>query len=125
MRAIYRTCRVAALSFALASHARAQTSGLQHLLDAELARFPGRAGIWVKHLTTGDSAAVRADEAFNSASVIKIPILALAFEMADRGKLSLTDRVTVAMHERVACAPSPKERHQPVFGTEAPPLNPS
>ena len=100
MRAIHRTCRAAAVSFALASHASAQTSGLQHLLDAELARFPGRAGIWVKHLTTGDSAVVRADEAFNSASVIKIPILALAFEMADRGTLSLADRVTITAADR-------------------------
>jgi beta-lactamase class A len=100
MRAIHHTCRVAALSFALASQAKAQTSGLQRLLDAELARFPGRAGIWVKHLTTGDSAGVRADEAFNSASVIKIPILALAFEMADRGTLSLTDRVTITAADR-------------------------
>jgi beta-lactamase class A len=102
MRVICRTCRIAAVALALASHARAQpsTSGLQRLLDAELARFPGRAGIWVKHLTTGDSAGVRADEAFNSASVIKIPILALAFEMADRGTLSLADRVTITAADR-------------------------
>jgi beta-lactamase class A len=79
----------------IAGAAAAQTSGLQRLLDAELARFPGRAGIWVKHLTTGDSAAVRPDEAFNSASVIKLPVLALAFQMADAGKLSLAERITI------------------------------
>ena len=45
-------------------------SGLQRLLDAELSRFPGRAGVWVKHLTTGEEAGVLADETFNSASVI-------------------------------------------------------
>jgi beta-lactamase class A len=100
MRAIYRAYRFAAVWLALASRVGAQTSGLQHLLDAELARFPGRAGIWVKHLTTGDSAGVRADEAFNSASVIKIPILALAFEMADHGRLSLADRVTITAADR-------------------------
>src|SRR5262245_38080212 len=101
MRAVrLSTCRVAAVSLALASQVRAQTSGLQHLLDAELARFPGRAGIWVKHLTTGDSAGVRTDEAFNSASVIKIPILALAFDMADHGTLSLADRVTITAADR-------------------------
>ena len=55
------------------------TSGLQRLLDAELARFPGKAGVWVKHLTTGEEAGVRADEMFNSASVIKIPVMVLAF----------------------------------------------
>jgi beta-lactamase class A len=85
MRILETAVRGVALFVALAPAAGAQTSGLQRLLDAELARFPGRAGIWVKHLTTGDSAGVRADEAFNSASVIKIPVLALAFQMADNG----------------------------------------
>lgn len=69
--------------------------GLQRLLSAELARFPGKAGVWVKHLTTGEEAGVRADETFNSASVIKIPVLVLAMQMADRGTLSLTDRITI------------------------------
>jgi beta-lactamase class A len=70
-------------------------SGLQRLLDAELARFPGKAGVWVKHLGTGEEASVRGDEAFNSASVIKIPVMTLAFQMADKGALSLADRVTI------------------------------
>lgn len=70
-------------------------SGLQRLLDAELARFPGKAGVWVKHLTTGEEAAVHADDAFNSASVIKLGVMTLAFEMADKGQLSLSDRVTI------------------------------
>jgi beta-lactamase class A len=79
-------------------HAGAQqpaATGLQRLLDGELARFPGRAGIWVKHLATGEEAGVRADESFNSASVIKLAVLALAFQMADRHELSLGDRITI------------------------------
>lgn len=72
-----------------------RASGLQRLLEAELARFPGRAGLWVKHLTTGEEAAVAADETFNSASVIKLPILVLAYELADTGALSLDERVTI------------------------------
>ena len=70
-------------------------SGLQRLLDAELSRFPGRAGVWVKHLTTGEEAAVRGDETINSASVIKIPVMVLAFQMAEKGTLSLAERVTI------------------------------
>ena len=70
-------------------------SGLQRLLDAELARFPAKAGVWVKHLTTGEEAAVRGDSAFNSASVIKIPVMVLAFQMADKGQLSLSERITI------------------------------
>jgi beta-lactamase class A len=70
-------------------------AGLQHLLEAELARFPGKAGVWVKHLTLGEEAAVHADDTFNSASVIKLPVLVLAFQMAERGELSLADRITI------------------------------
>ena len=73
--------------------------GLQRLLDAELARFPGRAGIWVKHLTSGEEAGVSADETFNSASVIKIPVMVLAHQLADKGQLSLDERVTVTTQD--------------------------
>ena len=70
-------------------------SGLQRLLDSELARFPAKAGVWVKNLKTGEEAAVHADDAFNSASVIKIPVMVLAFQMADKGELTLSQRVTI------------------------------
>jgi beta-lactamase class A len=82
-----------------ASHGAAlrqpRAEGLQRLLDAELARFPGRAGLWVKHLTSGEEAGVRADETFNSASVIKLPVLVMAYQLADRGALSLDERLTL------------------------------
>lgn len=71
-------------------------AGLQRLLDAELARFPARAGVWVKHLTLGDEAGVRADDTFNSASVIKIPVAVRAFRMAEAGELSLAQRITIS-----------------------------
>jgi beta-lactamase class A len=67
--------------------------GLQRLLDAELARFPAKTGIYVKHLGSGETAAVRADETFNSASVIKIPIMVLAYQLAEQGKVKLDSRV--------------------------------
>jgi beta-lactamase class A len=84
-----------ALTSASAQQGARPASGLQRLLDAELARFPGKAGVWVKHLTTGEEAGVRADETFNSASVIKIPVMVLAFQMADKGALSLSQRITI------------------------------
>jgi beta-lactamase class A len=89
---------VAALSFVAVRGIRAQLPtkpGLQRLLEAELARFPGRAGIYVKHLTLGEEAAVHADDSFNSASVIKLPVLVLAMQMAERGELSLAERITI------------------------------
>ena len=80
---------------AFSATSAAATAGLQPLLDAELARFPAKAGIYVKHLKTGEEAAVRGDETFNSASVIKIPIMVLAYQLAEQGKLKLDARVTM------------------------------
>ena len=98
MRNLSRAATIAAVSLAALGTAPAQQParpGLQRLLEAELARFPGRAGIWVRHLPLGEEAAVRADDTFNSASVIKLPVLVLAFQMADRGELSLAERITI------------------------------
>jgi Beta-lactamase class A len=66
---------------------------LARLLDAELARFPGRAGVYVRHLETREEAGVHADQAFSSASVIKIPIMVLAYQLAEQGNLDLNERV--------------------------------
>jgi beta-lactamase class A len=75
--------------------AQAPAAGLQRLLEGELARFPGRAGVWVKHLTNGEETGVRGDDTFNSASVIKLPVLVMAYQLADRGVVSLDERLTI------------------------------
>jgi len=98
MRILRRTAIIVVALAAAARTTPAQPTakpGLQRLLEAELARFPGHAGVWVRHLSLGEEAAVHADDTFNSASVIKLGVLALAFQMADRGELSLAERVTI------------------------------
>jgi beta-lactamase class A len=72
-----------------------QKSNLTRLLDSELSRFPAKAGVYVKHLGTGEEAAVRAGDHFNSASIIKIPVMVLAYRLADQNKLNLNDRVEI------------------------------
>ena len=72
-----------------------QPTALHSLLTRTASEFPGKAGIWVKHLTTGETAGIRDGEFFNSASVIKIPVLVLAFQMADKGTLNLDERITI------------------------------
>jgi beta-lactamase class A len=72
-----------------------QPTPLHNLLAKTASEFPGKAGIWVKHLTRNDSAGVRDGEMFNSASVIKIPVLVLAFQMADKGAINLDERITI------------------------------
>jgi len=90
-----RNVTVCAILMLLVVTPGAQGQGLQRLLDSEVGRFPGKAGVWVKHLTTGEEAGVRADELFNTASVIKIPVLVLAMQMADKNQLSLAERITI------------------------------
>jgi beta-lactamase class A len=86
---------VLVLIFALIENSSAQNakSGLTRLLDAQLARFPAKAGVYVKHLQSGEEAGVRADEEFSTRSVIKIPIMLLAFQLIDQKKLNLDTRV--------------------------------
>jgi beta-lactamase class A len=76
--------------------AAAQTqSSLARALDEALRAFPGRTAVYVKHLGTGEEAVVRGDDAFNSQSVIKIPIMVRAFQLAEQGTLKLDERVTL------------------------------
>ena len=84
-----------ALGLAAFSPAGQTTTPLHAILTRAAADFPGRAGIWVKHVTTGETAGVRDAEIFNSASVIKIPLLVLAFQMAERGEINLDERITI------------------------------
>ncbi|MBA3269942.1 MAG: serine hydrolase [Acidobacteria bacterium] len=75
--------------------AQTTKTALTRLLGAELDQFPARTSIYVKHLKTGEEATVRADDSFNSQSVIKVPIMVRAFQLAEAGKLQLDERVTL------------------------------
>ncbi len=56
-------------------------------LEVVLKNFRGDAGIYVRHLPSGRSAAIRADELFPTASLIKVPIMLALFEKFERGEL--------------------------------------
>ena len=91
-----RTVTLAIIALALAvGHPLAQTPGLQAILATELAAFPARTGVFVKHLTTGEEAGVRADQDFSTASVIKLTFMVRAYQMADRKELNLDERITL------------------------------
>ena len=75
--------------------AQTAKSRLTLALEAELAQLPARTSIYLKHLKTGEEAAVRADESFNSQSVIKVPIMVRAFQLAEAHTLKLEERVTL------------------------------
>lgn len=70
-------------------------SPLTRLLEAELARLPTKSGIYIKHLGSGEEASVRGNEAFESASTIKLATMVLAYRLADQKKLDLNKRYTL------------------------------
>jgi beta-lactamase class A len=70
-------------------------SGLTRLLEGAALRFPAKVGIYAKHLKTGEEAGVRDAEPFSSMSVIKIPIMVLAFRLSEQGKLNLDERIEI------------------------------
>ena len=80
------------LSALLLTH---QPAALRNLVTKTANEFPGKAGVWVKHLTTNETAGIRDGEIFNSASVIKILVLVFAFQMADKGAIDLGERITI------------------------------
>lgn len=63
----------------------ALTTKLERLLQG----FRGDVGVYVRHLPTGASAAIRADELFPTASMIKVPILLTLYDQVEKGKLDL------------------------------------
>jgi beta-lactamase class A len=72
-----------------------QTNGLQRVVEAEVARMPARVGLYAKHLPSGETVAVRPDEIFSSQSTRKVPIMVMAFQAAEQGRLNLTEPVRV------------------------------
>src|SRR5205807_3148182 len=77
----------------LAAVPQSAKSGLTKLLEGELSRFPAKTGIYVKHMKSGEEADVHEHELFNSASVIKLTVMVIAFQMADEKKLNLLERI--------------------------------
>jgi beta-lactamase class A len=58
-------------------------------------RKPVGVGIYVKHLTTGEEAAVQPDVVFEAQSVIKLGTAIRSYQLADDGQLDLDERVAV------------------------------
>lgn len=86
---------LAALALSVPQNAFTQVkfkSNLTALVESELTRFPARTGVYIKHLGTGEEAVIRGDEHFNTASVIKIAVMVLAYRLAEQDKLNLDSR---------------------------------
>ena len=70
-------------------------AALEAKLRAVREQVDGRMAIYVQHLGTGETVAIDADSAFETFSVIKVPIMAAVLQRVQDGTLKLTDRVTL------------------------------
>jgi beta-lactamase class A len=74
-------------------------------LDGRLGRLAtthkGKVAIAVKHLVTGESYVLNADEPMPTASLIKVAVMVETYEQALEGKVRLTDMVTLHDADKV------------------------
>jgi beta-lactamase class A len=71
----------------------------------------GRAGVWFRHLATGETAGLDADTAFPAASVIKVPILVEALRQAEAGRVYLESLYSVHESHKVGGSGVLKDMH--------------
>ncbi len=67
---------------------------LQAKVELLVRGFNGDVGIYVRHLKTGRTAAIRADEIFPTASMVKVPILIGTFDAVTQGRLRFDQMLT-------------------------------
>jgi beta-lactamase class A len=97
MPRLLRLLAVAALALPLSAHA--QGSPLEAQIRARLDSLPAQSSFYAKRLSDGREVAIRADAPMNTASVIKIPVMILAFRDAEAGRLNLEERHTIRAEE--------------------------
>jgi beta-lactamase class A len=68
-------------------------SVLQAKLQTIVHGFGGDAGVYVRHLVTGASVAISADDVFPAASMVKVPIMFGVYDQVERGVLDLDARL--------------------------------
>ncbi|MCI0396086.1 MAG: class A beta-lactamase-related serine hydrolase [Chloroflexi bacterium] len=74
---------------------------LERQLEELVAALPGRAGVVVKELATGQALCLNASAPFPAASVIKLAILWTFFQEVEAGRLPAAERVTLAPGHQV------------------------
>lgn len=74
-------------------------AALEKTVRGRLDALDAKSTLYAKHLASGREIAVRADEPVNTVSVIKIPIMVLAYRDAEAGRLNLDERHVIAPEE--------------------------
>lgn len=66
---------------------------LQQNLETLVKGFKGDVGLYVRHLGTGQTAAIQADTLFPTASMVKVPILCAIFDKIEKGELKYNQQL--------------------------------
>jgi beta-lactamase class A len=74
---------------------------LLEILAKEASGFGKTLGVAVKHLGTGESAAVNGDELYPTASVFKVPVIIELFNRVELGMIDLDERVMLIEDTKV------------------------
>jgi beta-lactamase class A len=90
---------------------------LRATIEARLDSLPARTSFYAKNLATGMEITIRADIPMNTASVIKLPVMVLAYRDAEAGRL--------ALDARHAILPEEQRRGSGLLQTFAPGLQPT
>jgi len=95
--AVFALTACASVNTGTASSARsaAPPTSLESTIRARLDSIAAHTTFYAKQLSTGRDVAIRADDPMNTASVIKIPVMILAFRDVDAGRLNLDERYTI------------------------------
>lgn len=67
----------------------------------EMETLPGHLGFYYKNLVTGTEFAVREDEIYGAASIIKFPLFLHILSECDKGNMSLDDRLVTEESDKV------------------------
>ena len=88
-----RPCLLALAGLACTPRPAAQD--LTTFATQQLDALHAKSSLFAKHLPSGRTVAIRADLPMNTLSVIKIPVMLLAFRDAEAGRLRLSDRYAI------------------------------
>ena len=90
---------------------------LEETIRARLDSLQAQSSFYAKQLASGHEVVIRADVPMNTASVIKIPVMILAFRDADAGRLDLDQRYVIR--------PEDQRRGSGLLQTFAPGIQPT
>jgi D-alanyl-D-alanine carboxypeptidase (penicillin-binding protein 5/6) len=74
---------------------------LQQVLLPAIEQHRGDVAVAVKHLKTGESYEYQADRTMPTASLIKFPVMAAAYDAVEKGRLSLEERIELKAEDKV------------------------